>query len=236
MATVSVSIKILSGDMIDLDISKDVTLSQFYNIVWMALPIQIPLQSLDLFRQDYEEPLPQNDMSLTPQSGEIFLAFVQKTHFTLSLDIVADAFCNYIYYNVFNIIIHENEILCEESKDYSFDAPNAPNAPNYLPLTQDGNCVKSTPYNRYCIKIFTRLDQEEHQVYDEYGITLLNISRSGDWTIDVPEDKQPCTSLIDIFRDLPISTRTIDKMCDLLQTEIDEFKSAESERYAYAFF
>lgn len=221
MATVTVFFKILSGDTFSLDVSLDVTFEQFYNIVWRALPTQIPLQSLDLFRQDSEDPLPRNTISVVPQKDEIFLVFIQTSHFVLQLDLVAEAFYNNILYNVFDIIIHENETL-EEDRN-SFDAPF------FVPLTQDGNCVQSYRYNRFSIKIFAKLGSEEQQFYDEQGITVLDTNRFEDeWLVDIPDDKQPLNCIDDILANLPLSTRTLRKMCETLHTEMSEWQRMES--------
>jgi len=64
MESIKIFFKILSGDVFDLNISYDITKEQFYNIVWKKIPMQIPLQSLDIFRKDLEDPIPENDMPL----------------------------------------------------------------------------------------------------------------------------------------------------------------------------
>ncbi len=222
MATVTIFFKILSGDTFSLDVSPDITFVQFYDIVWRALPIQIPLQSLDIFRtESVEEPLPRNDVPVVPQKDEMFLVFIQTSHFTLQLVFVAEAFHNNIHYNVFDIVIHENETLEEDR--HSFDIPF------FVPLTQDGNYVKSYRYNRFSIKIFAKVGSDEEKFYDEQGINVLYTNRFEDeWLIDIPEEKQPLNYLNDILANLPLSTRTLSKMCEALKTEISEWQRLES--------
>lgn len=243
---VNISIKMLSGDLIPLGIPSDVTVNQFYRMVWQLIPTQIPLQSLDLFRQDSEQPLPQTPVALLPEQDEIFCAFIQTSHFTLRLELAADAFDQQTQYQVFDVEIYDSYLDTEESKN------NHPSlAPFHLPCTQDGNIVcPSHRYEAYRLTFFaqTHLDskgkvsqESTHTFYSKEDIQILRTGRFGDeWTIHIPEDKRPLTHLTDILQSLlvpqpmrwqwmrpvqGVSERTHRKLSEALQSEWDQFFS-----------
>ena len=228
---INISIKMLNGDLIPLGIPSDITVKQFYRMVWQLIPTQIPLQSLDLFRSDSEQPLPHTPMALLPEEDEIFCAFIQPSHFTLRLELVADAFDQQSHYQAFEVVIHESHSDAEESKS------NPPSIVNFnLPHTQDGNLVKASyRYDTYRITFFaqTHLDskgkvsrESTHTFYSEENIQILRLGRYGDeWEIHIPEDKQPLYQLTDILHSLPLSERTLRKLSEVLQSEWDDFFS-----------
>jgi hypothetical protein len=228
---VNISIKMLSGDLIPLEIPSDITVNQFYRMVWQLIPTQIPLQSLDLFRHDSEQPLPHTPMPLLPEEDEGFYAFIQSSHFTLRLELVADAFDQQTQYQVFDVEIHESHPDQDESKS------NPPSiSPFYLPNTQDGNIVKpSYRYDTYRVTFFsqTHLDskgkvslESTHTFHSKENIQILRRGRYGDeWEILIPEDKQPLYQLTDILHSLPLSERTLHKLSEALQSEWDQFFS-----------
>ncbi|MGA0164218.1 MAG: hypothetical protein ACO3LE_08270 [Bdellovibrionota bacterium] len=226
---INISIKMLNGDLIPLGIPSDITVKQFYRMVWQLIPTQIPLQSLDLFRSDSEQPLPHTPMALLPEEDEIFCAFIQPSHFTLRLELVADAFDQENHYQAFEVVIHESHSEAEESKS------NPPSIVNFnLPHTQDGNLVKASyRYDTYRITFFaqTHLDskgkvsrESTHTFYSEENIQILRRGRYGDeWEIHIPEDKQSLYQLMDVLHSLPLSERTLRKLSEALQSEWDEF-------------
>ena len=226
---INISIKMLNGDLIPLGIPSDITVKQFYRMVWQLIPTQIPLQSLDLFRSDSEQPLPHTPMALLPEEEEIFCAFIQPSHFTLRLELVADAFDQQSHYQAFEVVIHESHSDAEESKS------NPPSIVNFnLPHTQDGNLVKASyRYDTYRITFFaqTHLDskgkvsrESTHTFYSSENIQILRRGRYGDeWEIHIPEDKQSLYQLTDVLHSLPLSERTLRKLSEALQSEWDEF-------------
>jgi hypothetical protein len=226
---INISIKMLNGDLIPLGIPSDITVKQFYRMVWQLIPTQIPLQSLDLFRSDSEQPLPHTPMALLPEEEEIFCAFIQPSHFTLRLELVADAFDQENHYQAFEVVIHESHSDTEESKS------NPPSIVNFnLPHTQDGNLVKASyRYDTYRITFFaqTHLDskgkvsrESTHTFYSSENIQILRRGRYGDeWEIHIPEDKQSLYQLTDVLHSLPLSERTLRKLSEALQSEWDEF-------------
>lgn len=226
---INISIKMLNGDLIPLGIPSDITVKQFYRMVWQLIPTQIPLQSLDLFRSDSEQPLPHTPMALLPEEDEIFCAFIQPSHFTLRLELVADAFDQENHYQAFEVVIHESHSDAEESKS------NPPSIVNFnLPHTQDGNLVKASyRYDTYRITFFsqTHLDskgkvsrESTHTFYSEENIQILRLGRYGDeWEIHIPEDKQSLYQLTDVLHSLPLSERTLRKLSEALQSEWDDF-------------
>lgn len=226
---INISIKMLNGDLIPLGIPSDITVKQFYQMVWQLIPTQIPLQSLDLFRSDSEQPLPHTPMALLPEEEEIFCAFIQPSHFTLRLELVADAFDQENHYQAFEVVIHESHSEAEEYKS------NPPSIVNFnLPHTQDGNLVKASyRYDTYRITFFaqTHLDskgkvsrESTHTFYSEENIQILRRGRYGDeWEIHIPEDKQSLYQLTDVLHSLPLSERTLRKLSEALQSEWDEF-------------
>jgi hypothetical protein len=229
---INISIKMLNGDLIPLGIPSNITVKQFYRMVWQLIPTQIPLQSLDLFRGDDSElPLPHTPMPLLPEQDEIFYAFIQLSHFTLRLELVADAFDQQSNYQAFEVVIHESHSDVEESKS------NPPSIVNFsLPHTQDGNLVKpSHRYNTYRVTFFaqTHLDskgkvsrESTHTFYSEENIQILRSGRYGDeWEIHIPEDKQSLYQLTDILHSLPLSERTLHKLSEVLQNEWNDFFS-----------
>lgn len=243
---VNISIKMLNGGLIPLGIPSDITVKQFYQMVWQLIPTQIPLQSLDLFRHDSEQPLPQTPVPLLPEQDETFYAFIQTSHFTLRLELVADAFDEQTQYQVFDVEIYESYHDTEESKN------NPPSiAPFYLPRTQDGNIVcPSHRYEAYRLTFFaqTHLDskgkvsqESTHTFYSKEDIQILRTGRFGDeWTIHIPEDKLPLTHLTDILQSLlvpppiqcrglravqPVSERTHRMLSEALQSEWEQFFS-----------
>ncbi len=229
---INVMIKMLSGDLIPLEIPSDVTVKQFYQMVWKIIPIQIPLQSLDLFRSDSEQPLPHTPMALLPEQDEIFCVFIQSSHLTLQLELVADAFTTVgTHYQVFDVEIYESHSDQEESKS------NPPSiAPFYLPKTQDGKTIKpSHRYNRYLVTFFVQIHldskgkvsmESTHTFHSKENIEILRRGRFGDeWQIHIPEDKQPLYQLTDVLHSLPLSERTLLKLSEALQSEWDHFFS-----------
>jgi hypothetical protein len=226
---INISIKMLNGNLIPLGIPSDITVKQFYRMVWQLIPTQIPLQSLDLFRSDSEQPLPHTPMALLPEEDEIFCAFIQPSHFTLRLELVADAFDLQSNYQVFEVVIHESHHDTEESKS------NPPSIVHFnLPYTQDGNLVKASyRYDTYRVTFFaqTHLDskgkvsrESTHTFYSEENIQILRYGRYGDeWEIHIPEDKQSLYQLTDILHSLSLSERTLHKLSEVLQSEWDEF-------------
>ncbi len=235
---INVAIKMLNGDLISLEIPSDVTVAQFYQMVWKIIPIQIPLQSLDLFRSDSEQPLPHTPMALLPEQDEVFCAFIQSSHFTLRLELIAYAELELVgdadqdnYYKVFEVVIHESHPDAEESKS------NPPSIVHFnLPHTQDGNRVKpSYRYDTHRVIFFaqTHLDskgkvslESTHTFYSKENIQILSLGqRDDDWLIHIPEDKQPLYQLTDVLHSLPLSERTLRKLSEALQSEWDDFFS-----------
>lgn len=233
---INISIKMLNGDLIPLEIPSDVTVKQFYQMVWKIIPIQIPLQSLDLFRSDSDQPLPHTPMALLPEQDEIFCAFIQSSHFTLRLELVAYAELELVgyaaqnnHYKAFEVVIHESHPDVEESKS------NPPSIVYFnLPHTQDGNLVKpSYRYDTHRVIFFaqTHLDskgkvslESTHTFYSKENIQILSLGqRDDDWLIRIPEDKQPLYQLTDILHSLPLTERTLHKLSEALQSEWDLF-------------
>jgi hypothetical protein len=236
ISQISVSVKMLAGDLFTLEIPSDITIKQFYKMVWKMIPTQIPLQSLELIRQDSEEPLPQIPMALIPQLDEVFFAFIQTSHFTLRLELVSDAFHQQTHYHVFEIAIHESHPDTEESKS------NPPSIPPFdLPLTQNGRIVD--PCRRYNVHRVTFLgrthldskgkisEDSTHTFYSYDDIDILQRGRFGDeWEIDIPQDTQPLPQLTDLLQDLPVSERTLCKLSESLLNEWDIFFHMSMDR------
>lgn len=222
--TVSVLVKMLSGNLIPIEIPSDITVKQFYEIVWRAIPERFPLQSLDLLRDDSEDPLPSTPMPLVPVQDEVFFAFIQTSHFVLRLDLIADAFHNQTLYQVFEAFIQESHPDSQESKT------NPPSiSPLYLPTDQDGNMIyPSYRYNHYRPRFYVKTDEIDgefvHTFYTDDEIAVFRRGRFGDeWEIEIPPEKQSLYDLTDLFNDLPVSTRTLYLLQQELRSQWNQF-------------
>jgi hypothetical protein len=212
--------------MFALEVSSNISVKDFYEMVWRVIPHKIALQSLDILREDSEQPLPITTFRLVPEQDEIFSVFIQTVHYTLQLDMRADAFHNDILYQAFDIVVQESHTETEETKH---NPPSIP--PSNLPIDQDGNRIApSYRYNYYSIRFFVKMDEDEngnvtHQFYSATNIEVLNRGRFGDeWTIDMPDDKQSLYQLTDILHDgWGFSDRTLHKLSELLQLKWNEF-------------
>jgi hypothetical protein len=222
--TVSVLVKMLSGDLIPIEIPSDITVKQFYKIVWRAIPERCALQSLDLLRDGGDDALPSTPMPLLPEQDEVFFAFIQTSHFILRLELVADAFHNDRLLQVFEVVIHESHPDSQESKT------NPPSiSPFSLPTDQDGRIVNpSYRYNTYRHLFYAATEQIDdefvHTFYTDDEIDVFRRGRFGDeWEVEIPAEKQPLYDLTDLLADLPVSTRTLNLLQQHLRSEWDLF-------------
>jgi len=231
--TIDVVVKMFSGDLFPIEIPSDITVKQFYEVVWRTLPERFALQSLDLLRDDSENPLPSTLIPLLPQQDEIFFAFIQTSHFTLRLDLIADAFHGDRLFHVFEAFIQESHPDSQESKT------NPPSiSPVSLPIDQNGNTIHpryrynhyypSYRFNHYCPRFYTHTEQIDgefiHTFYSDDEIDVFRRGRFGDeWEVEIPPEKQPLSDFTQILDDLPVSTRTLNLLQEEFRSEWNKF-------------
>jgi hypothetical protein len=201
-------------------------------MVWKIIPDRIPLQSLDLLRDDSEIPLPHTPIPLVPQQDEVFFAFIQTSHFILRLDFVADAFHNETLYHVFEVFIQESHPDSQESKT------NPPSIPPFsLPTDQDGQMIHpSHRYNQYRIRFYasTQVIHNDfvYTFYSEDNIVVFRRGRFGDeWEIEIPPQKHTLSHLTVLLTDLPISNRTLHLLQQELHNQWNQFIE-DSKQYS----
>jgi hypothetical protein len=88
MTTVTVSIKLLSGDLLSLAIPDYMTRRAFYGYVYQQLPDDVAPEEdymLSLVRSLSEEELPADNECLGPQEGEMFFAFLDTRTFAVDM-------------------------------------------------------------------------------------------------------------------------------------------------------
>jgi hypothetical protein len=219
---IMVSVKMLSGDLFSIECPLDITVKQFYQAVWQTIPQKIALQCLDLFRQDQDAPLHPDDSPLHPIEDELFSLFIQTSHYTIQLELVADAYDGSSHYEVFDIAIHEGHHDMEESKN------NPPSICHFpLPTDQTGQRVQSN--HRYTDTHRTLyVKREENAPVAFYcDPRIRNICRHGrigdEWTIEVPEDVLPLPNLPSLLNNLSISPHPLHILQLSLQQEWDQY-------------
>jgi hypothetical protein len=91
-----VFVKLLSGDLIEIDTTADTTCSEFYNMVYTVLREQHDLKincqcQIKLFLGD-EEFVPVGDELLNGKEGEVFCLFVENSRYTFVINNYGDAY------------------------------------------------------------------------------------------------------------------------------------------------
>jgi hypothetical protein len=221
MKIVNVSIKMLSGELITLEVPSFIIHKDFYRMVWMMIPEKSSLDSLDLLREGSDEPLSFSAEFLEPQPNEIFFAFIQTSYFTLYLKKISRAFLrndHFIpgssHYDVYEIVIHEN---------YSSISPNSyflPIPDENIPLDQDGNKIQiNSLYNTHQIPFFVKYhsDAEDYitnmspLLYDDLEVQV-NVIDDNDWNIDIPDNKRSLDTITQLLDNFPVNLRTLYKL------------------------
>jgi hypothetical protein len=136
MATVSVTVKILSGDILPLDVPANITHRQFYAQVYFDLPEEVaPAEDYQmiLLRAPSEEEegkeLRSDETPLNPQEGEMFCAIMGTDEYRVELQSYwtevyevnrqeNDLFCLYEYY------IYKNDVIIHDECFYHNEEEN----------------------------------------------------------------------------------------------------------------
>lgn len=88
MTTVTVSIKLLAGDLLSLTIPDNMTRRAFYGYVYQQLPDDVAPEEdymMTLVRSLSEEELPADNELLGPQEGEMFFVFLDTRTFVVEI-------------------------------------------------------------------------------------------------------------------------------------------------------
>lgn len=111
---ITVSIKMLSGDLITLEVPSYIIHKDFYQMVWKLIPEKISFNAFDILRQDSEEPISVSAEFLEPKDNEIFFVLIHTSYFRISLRKLA---CAYLrsdhfvpgssFYDAYEIVIQE---------------------------------------------------------------------------------------------------------------------------------
>jgi hypothetical protein len=125
-ATVPVTVKILSGDILSLDVPANSTRRQFYGQVYFDLPEEVaPLEDYQmiLLRGPSEEEeegqgkeLPSDDKPLHPQEGEMFCVIMGTDEYRLELQsnwidvFEATRQDNYLF-SMYDFYIYKNDVM-----------------------------------------------------------------------------------------------------------------------------
>ncbi len=208
---ITVSIKMLSGDLITLDVPSYIIHKDFYQMVWKLIPDKIPVNAFDLLREDSEEPLSVSAEFLEPKDNEIFFVLIQTSCFRIYLRKLA---CAYLrsdhfvpgssFYDAYEIVVqemyydassnshslHVSDALPKEDLD-----PHSVRVDEKSPIDQDGNRILFSPKRpSHCIPFFVKYhsDANDHITgmppifYDDLNVEVRQID-NGFQHMDVGE-------------------------------------------------
>jgi hypothetical protein len=241
---VNVSIKMLSGDFITLEVPSYIIHKDFYQMVWKLIPEKISSNAFDLLREDSEEPLSVSAEFLEPKEDEIFFVLIQTSYFRIYLRKLACAYLRSDYfvpgssfYDAYEIVVQDMYPVVS-SDSHSLSVPDEKS-----PIDQDGNRISlKSKQKPHCIPFFVKYhsDAEDNITgmppifYDDLHVEVRQIDNNlnhldvgewyFDWNIDIPDDKKPLSSITDLLDELPVSKHTLKKLKrELLLEWYDEF-------------
>jgi hypothetical protein len=241
---ITVSIKMLSGDLIALEVPSCIIHKDFYQMVWKLIPEKIPLNTFDLLREDSQEPLSISAEFLEPKDDEIFFVLIQTSYFRIYLRKLACAYLRSDHFVPGSSFYDAYEIVVQEMySDLLSDSHSLPVCDEKSPIDQDGNRILFEPKQKpYCIPFFVKYhsDVEDYITgmppifYDDLNIEVRLIDNNfdhleigewrSDWNIDIPDDKKPLSSITDLLDELQVSKNTLKKLKrELLLEWYDEF-------------
>jgi hypothetical protein len=160
---IHVNIKLLSGDLISLEIDPKITCSAFFNMVYLTLNLRSISPQLYLSRNDFilidssEEPL-------CPQSEEIFNAFIDPFTYSVQVRLTST--------EVFDVSGTNRHELYEFSiKEYD----GSPSGDNLIKIKTQAIYISTE------MKELSFLLQEDipSEVFGRY---------KDEWSVDIPED------------------------------------------------
>lgn len=244
---ITVSIKMLSGDLITLDVPSYIIHKDFYQMVWKLIPNKIPANAFDLLREDSEEPLSVSTEFLEPKENEIFFIIIQTSCFRIYLRKLACAYlrsdhfvpgCS--FYDAYEIVIQE---MYYNVSSHSLPASDSLASDIKSPIDQDGNCISFSPKRPgHCIPFFVKYHSDANDnitemppiFYDDLNVEVQQIHDGFenldagewwfDWNIDIPDDKTPLSSITDLLDKLPVGEHSLKKLKrELLFEWYDEF-------------
>lgn len=249
---ITVSIKMLSGDLITLEVPSNIIHKDFYQMVWKLIPDKIPLNAFDLLREDSEqsaEPLSVSAEFLEPKDNEIFLVLIQTSCFRIYLRKLA---CAYLrsdhfvpgssFYDAYEIVVQEM-YYAVSSDSHSLLVPDSLPSDEKSTIDQDGNCISFSPKRQgHCIPFFVKYHSDANDnitgmppiFYDDLNVEVQQIDYGRehpdvelgwfDWNIDIPDNKKPLSSITDLLDELQVGEHTLKKLKrELLLEWYDEF-------------
>ncbi len=213
--SIPVSIKTMSGDIIPMMISSDITVKQFYEWVWKRIPERIALQCLDLFRMDSEEPLLPLSTPLYPQRNEVFHVSMEiHPHLSIHLDFKSNAYDQDKLYESFEVLIYICFPTQLESIEENISQRKINDAMYYHPTDQDGRPIPhGARHKANLYRFFARDEMIDNTLvttfYSANNVQFIQpiiggaeYNDKGDWMITINENTQRLEKLGDIFKDL----------------------------------
>ncbi len=238
---VPVSIKKLSGDMISIIISSDITIKQFYEFVWRLIPERIALQCLDLFRIGSEDPLLPTSIPLYPQKDEVFVISIEiHPHLSLRIDFESNAYHQDTLYQSFEVLIYACYPTQLESIETDISQRKMNDGLYYHPTDQEGRPI---PHGaRHKAKLYRFFARDE--MIDNKRITTFYSANNiqfiqpiiggaeyddqGNWMITVDENTQRLERLGDLFKDLlPASKKEKATLSQAIEDEWSKMENRE---------
>jgi hypothetical protein len=235
-SSVLISIKMMSGDIISITISTDITIKQFYEFIWRIIPERIDLQCLNLFRMDSEESLLPTSTLLYPQKDEIFYIYIEiHPHLSLRVDFESNGYYHDICYQSYEVLIYACYPTQLESIETDISKRAMYDGMYYHPLDRNGCPIPHGPrYKAHLIRFFVRdIEINNKRItsfYSNEGIHFIGQMYENDyenWFITVDDNKQSLKRLGDLFNDMPISQK---EKAILAQAIEDEWAKMESEQ------
>lgn len=213
----SVFIKMMSGDIIPIEIVSKITIKEFYELVWRTIPDRIALQCIDLFREDSEDPLLPTLTPLYPKKNEIFNLLIQiHPHLSLHVDFEANAYFQDKLYKSYEVLIYMcipkqlTSIEIDKSQREMYDGMY------YHPTDQEGRPIPHSPrYKMNLFRFFTHDQIIGNKIvttfYSQNGIDFIvqeDEDEDGElWSITMEENIEPLKRLGDLFNCLRISDK-----------------------------
>jgi hypothetical protein len=211
--TVTVFIKLLSGELQSLEVEPNITQRIFFNLVFGLLhPCKIEQLSISrLVDEEFVSLHLTSDQPLLPQSEEIFTAFINSFTYTTQVKLASTEVWddNRARYELFDFTLKE------------FDEVH-----NYRTVTQGIYILPvdpdTTPEN---ITFFLESDQIPAQCYGRFG---------DEWDIDIPLEMVPLQGIRQLIEQSPLgqglSDSTKEHIINKFSKKLTEYLDVEFQR------